>query len=205
MDAACDCPGTKETDLGRIALSQQADPVSHPRPNEQPNRVAAAAFLLLVGGLAACSPTVALDPAPDAADPACAAVSVRLPDEIDEQGTKLVERETNAQATAAWGDPAAVVLRCGVPVPPPTSALPCNTVTDRGGNSVDWLVDDSKDPIFTFTTYGRTPSVSVTIDYGVIGSASVLDALSSAVNQLPGNGHRCIGLDDLTPSATPTP
>jgi len=163
------------------------------------------AVLLLAAGLAGCSPTVALDPAADAADPACAAVSVRLPDEIDEDGTAFRQRETNAQATSAWGDPAAVVLRCGVAVPAPTSTLSCNTVVDHLGNSVDWLVDDSRAPIFTFTTYGRTPAVSVTIDYDDVGSASVLDALGEAVSWLPENGHRCVGVDDLDPSATPAP
>ena len=163
--------------------------------------IAAAAFLAL--GLAACSPTVALDPAPDAADPACAGVTVRLPDEIDEDAAKFPQRETNAQATGAWGEPTVVVLHCGVAEPPPTSELPCNTATDSAGNSIDWLVDDSDDPIFTFTTYNKKPAVSVTIDYDSIGSASVLDAISTAVSTLPENGHHCVGLDDVDPTATP--
>lgn len=165
--------------------------------------IATAAFLAL--GLAACSPTVALDPAPDAADPACAAVTVRLPDEIDEGTSKVLQRETNAQATGAWGDPTVVVLHCGVPQAAPTSDLPCNTATDDAGNSIDWLVDGSKDPIFTFTTYDRKPAVSVTIDYDSIGSASVLDAIAPAVGTLPENGHHCVGPDDVPPTATETP
>ena len=168
-------------------------------------RAVAIAAVSLALGLAACSPTVALDPAPDAADPTCADVTVRLPDEIDEGTSKFTKRETNAQATAAWGEPTVVVLHCGVPQPEPTSDLPCNTATDNAGNSIDWLVDDSQDPIFTFTTYDRAPAVSVAIDYDSIGSASVLDAISTAVSTLPQNGHHCIGIEDVTPTPTPGP
>ena len=167
--------------------------------------VLAAACFPLVAALAACTPTVALEPAAGAADPACAAVTVRLPGEIDEGTTTFVQRETNAQATGAWGDPTVVVLHCGVAQPAPTSDLPCNTVVDNVGNSIDWLVDDSQDPVFTFTTYDKAPAVSVTIDYDSIGSASVLNAISIAVSQLPENGHHCIGLDDVNPTATAAP
>ncbi len=163
--------------------------------------VAAAAFLLLTASLAACAPTVALDPAPDAADPACADVTVHLPDEIDENGTKLPQRETNAQATGAWGDPTAVVLHCGVAAPPATSDLPCPGVP---GVTVDWLLDDSQAPEYRFTTYDRTPAVSVVVDYDVVSGTTVLEALDVAVSGLPENGHHCIDAADV-PSATPIP
>lgn len=135
--------------------------------------------------LAACTPIVALEPAPLAADPACAAVSVRLPDSIAD----LPGRETNAQATGAWGDPTAVVLHCGVPTPPPTSELIC--VTPPGG-AVDWLMDDSAAPTYVFTSYGRTPAVSVAVDNTVVSGVNVLDALDVAVSQLPLDGS-CLG------------
>jgi Protein of unknown function (DUF3515) len=115
--------------------------------------IALVAPLLLV--LVACSPAVVLDAAKDAADPACAPAMVRLPDTVGE----LPSRETDAQSTAAWGTPAAVLLRCGVPSPAPTATLPCITV-----DGIDWLRDDSDDPNFVFTTYGRTPAVEVIID-----------------------------------------
>ena len=140
--------------------------------------------VLLLGtavSLTGCSAIVALEPAPDAAAPECAAVSVRLPDAIED----LARRETNAQATGAWGEPTAVVLHCGVPVPPPTSTLPC--VTPPGG-AVDWLVDDTDNPTYVFTSYGRTPAVSVVIDNTVVSGVSVLDALDVAVSQLPTSG-----------------
>ncbi|OJX63565.1 MAG: hypothetical protein BGO95_05180 [Micrococcales bacterium 73-13] len=143
---------------------------------------ALAASAVVVGvALAGCTPIVALDPAPDAASPLCAAVSVRLPDEVD----GLPARETNAQATGAWGNPTAVVLHCGVASPPPTSELPC--VTPPGG-AVDWLVDDSDAPTYVFTSYGRTPAVSVAIDNTVVSGVSVLDAIDVAVSQLPRSG-----------------
>ena len=135
--------------------------------------------------LAACAQIVALEPAADAASPECAAVSVRLPAAIG----NLAGRETNAQATGAWGDPTSVVLHCGVPVPPPTSTLLCVTVP---GGTVDWLRDDSEDPIFLFTSYGRTPAVSVAIDSTAASGLEVLDAIDNAVSQLPQEGS-CLG------------
>jgi len=145
-------------------------------------RVIGAVLLLgATASLTGCSAIVALDPAPDAALPACADVSVRLPAAIED----LARRETNAQATGAWGEPTAVVLHCGVPVPPPTSTLPCVTPPD---GLVDWLVDDSDAPTYVFTSYGRTPAVSVVLDNTVVSGVSVLDALDAAVSHLPQSG-----------------
>lgn len=143
----------------------------------------AAVAVALVG----CSPIVALEPAEDAASPDCANVTVRLPDEIG----GLAERETNAQATGAWGDPTAIILHCGLEAPAPTSELPCETVGD-----VDWLIDGSEAPNFVFTTYGRSPAVSVAIDNTVVAGRTVLEALETAVATLPETGSRCIGLDE---------
>ena len=148
----------------------------------------AAAFLPVVLGLAACAPVVALQPAERAADPACAEVTVRLPDEIG----GLEQRETNAQATGAWGEPVAVVLHCGVPAPPPTSELRC--VTTPGG-VVDWLIDDSNAPEFVFTSYGRDPAVTVVVDYEVVSGATVVSELDGAVARLPQVGS-CIGPEE---------
>jgi len=107
--------------------------------------------------LTACAPVLNLEPAEDAENTACADVIVGLRD-LDVIGD-LSARETNAQGTAAWGEPAGIILRCGVPTPPPTSESPCATVDD-----VDWLRDDTDDPNFVFTTYGRTPAIEVIID-----------------------------------------
>lgn len=141
---------------------------------------AAAGAVTLVG----CSATVSLTPAPQANDPACAAVTVRLPDSVDGQQ----RRWTDAQATGAWVDDdgrTTVILTCGLTSPAP-STLPCQSA---GG--VDWLIDDSEAPNYRFTTYGRTPAVEVYLDYDVVSARTVLDALSTAVQQLPATGAAC--------------
>lgn len=152
-----------------------------------PRVVAALGGVALLLGLAACAPTVALRPAEDAASPDCAPVSVRLPDEIGD----LPGRETNAQATGAWGDPVAVILHCGVEIPSPTAELPCYTI-----DGVDWLVDPADAPNYVFTTYGRDPAVSVVVDNEIASGRTVIEALSSAVSWLPSNGRACISVED---------
>jgi hypothetical protein len=132
-------------------------------------------------GLAGCTSTVSLDPAPHANDPGCAEVTVRLPGELG----GLPRRWTDAQATGAWGDPAAVLLTCGVEPPGPTT-LPCKTA-----NGVDWIIDDSEAPHYRVTTFGRTPAVEVYLDNEVVSSADVLDALSNIVSLLPADGSQC--------------
>lgn len=130
---------------------------------------AAIAFLLT-----ACAPTVNLEAAPLANDPACAEVSVRLPDLIDTQE----KRVTNAQATAAWGQPSVVILRCGLE-PIDVSTLSCVTAT-----GVDWLVDDSESPSYRFITFGRSPAAEVIVDSTAIAGVTALDALSSAIKNI---------------------
>ncbi|HAQ60217.1 MAG TPA: DUF3515 domain-containing protein, partial [Microbacterium sp.] len=61
-----------------------------------------AAVLVAAAGLSGCTSAVSMQPARDANDPLCAEVSVRLPASIDNQE----RRQTDAQATGAWGDPA---------------------------------------------------------------------------------------------------
>ena len=71
-------------------------------------------------GATACTGRVAtVEAAPHAADPACAPAMVAMPDALGD----LDLRPTDSQATAVWGDPAAVVLRCGAEVPGPTTDL----------------------------------------------------------------------------------
>lgn len=99
---------------------------------------------------------------------------VVLPDEL--AGYKL--RQTTSQATAVWGDPAAVVLRCGVAVPGP-STDPCVSV-----NGVDWLAAEGKNA-WTLTTYGRTPATEVLFDTNKVPSSTVLAELASAASRIP--------------------
>lgn len=163
---------------------------------------------MLAGALAAvlsgCSPIVALTPAPHANASECADVIVRLPQTVQ----SLPRRETNAQATGAWGDPAQVLLRCGVAVPT-ASDLPCVTVDGR-----DWLRDDANKPNYVFTSYGRTPAIAVVVDQSKLTPGLVLSDLSSVVAFTTPNGRKCLSVEDSlggtttpssTPSATPTP
>ena len=160
-------------------------------------------LLLLLSG---CAPVVALSPAADATNPQCANVIVHLPGAVAD----LSQRETNAQATSAWGDPAAVILRCGVTPPGPTSAQ-CATV-----KGVDWVVDDSKAPVYTFTTYGRKPAVQVVVDSRLTQGQGtiVLDQLSNAIGFIAQSAkHKCEsvlgnglgGESQVVPGPTPAP
>ncbi|WP_165067168.1 DUF3515 domain-containing protein [Marisediminicola senii] len=136
-------------------------------------------------GITGCTAAVPMEAAPDAANPTCAEVSVRLPDAIDD----LELRQTDAQATGAWGDPALVLLRCGVEVPGP-STLRCVTI-----DGVDWLVDDSVEEYGTFTTYGRDPAVQVVVDHDTSDS-NALNALAGAVGGIPADGA-CTTAEDV--------
>jgi hypothetical protein len=126
---------------------------------------------MLAMALAGCSTTVHLEPAKDANNPACAAVSVLLPDSV----AGLDRVMTDAQATGAWGDPT-IVLRCGVE-PPAPSELVCTTI---GG--VDWLVLDQEEERQRLVTYGREPAVEVNIRRGEqIDFQAVVDTISSSI------------------------
>lgn len=148
--------------------------------------VSAAALLSVT--LAGCATAVALEPADDAANPGCAEVIVRLPDALGEQ--KL--RETNAQGTGAWGDPATVLLRCGVEVPGPTT----QQCVEVGG--IDWIVDDADKPKFRFTTYGRTPATEVIVDYDKASASALID-LVGAISPIPAE-NRCTDVSDVLPA-----
>ncbi|KQZ08624.1 hypothetical protein ASD23_09470 [Agromyces sp. Root1464] len=148
--------------------------------------VVAAAMLVLTG----CSQAVPIESAPLASDPDCAAVVVRLPDALaKDTEAEQQQRETNAQGTGAWGEPASVVLRCGAEAPGPT--------TDRcvSVNGVDWVIDESEAPNYLFTTYGRTPAVEVLVDNDVVSGTTVISELSSAVSVIPADGG-CTTIDE---------
>jgi hypothetical protein len=110
----------------------------------------------------------------DANNPGGADVIVRLPDGVDGQE----RRTTNAQSTAAWGNPTTVILRCGIE-PVEISTLPCVTASD-----VDWLVDESAKPSFRFISFGRDPAVEVIVDSENAVGVNVLESLSPAVQTI---------------------
>lgn len=152
-------------------------------------RLALATGALILLTVTGCSSTVALKPAPDANNPACAEVTVRLPDAIGE----LDRRWTDAQATGAYGDPTGVIVACGVEVPGPTAALQCVTL-----EGVDWLVDESQAPKMRMTTYGRDPAVQVFVDTTIIGANEVLanSKLVAGIRTIPAE-RACIAADEL--------
>jgi hypothetical protein len=135
--------------------------------------------------LAGCSATIPTTVATHATDPVCADVVLATPDEL----SGLARRDTNAQATTAWGEPgAAIVLRCGVePLGPTTDR--CVTVEATDGTSVDWVVTqgdtDSDDVDATFVTYGRVPAVEITVPAAVreLHSTSMLIDLGPAISR----------------------
>lgn len=146
-----------------------------------------AALAVTVLALAGCTQIVALSPAEDAKNAACAEVVVRLPEQV----AGFEQRKTDAQGTGAWGDPTAIILYCGVPVPDPTSELPCRTV-----DGVDWLIDDSEAPNYILTTYGRDPAIQVIVDNERVGGGSVATDLAPVIRLIPAD-RQCISPDDL--------
>lgn len=101
--------------------------------------------------------TVSLEPAPDAANPVCAYALVAMPETL----TGFPQRETTAQATTAWGDPATIVLKCGVSVSEPVSD-PCVEV-----NGIDWILrpqeaesDPAKAASATASSHNTAPANS---------------------------------------------
>ena len=129
------------------------------------------AFVLVLAG---CAPVVPLEPAEQANNPECAEIMVRLPDEL----AGLPERRVNAQSTAAWGEPTAVILRCGLE-PVEISPLLCVSASD-----IDWLVDESKAPRYRFISYARSPATEVIVDSTVVAGVTVLEELAASIGVL---------------------
>ena len=142
----------------------------------------------LAAVLGGCTGTVALEPAELANEVDCAEISVRMPDTV----AGLERRTTNAQATAAWGDPTAVIYRCGLP-PIGVTSLPCFTV-----EGVDWLLDESNAPQFVFLSYGRSPVTEIIVDPELAGVAGVdvLRELSPAVSAIEPT-QQCLAATDV--------
>ena len=125
--------------------------------------------------LGGCAVVVPVEVAPNATEPVCASVVLAMPDSL---GDGLPQRDTTAQATTAWGDPAAsVVLRCGVDQPPeysPVSEL--QTV-----NGVDWLAVEA-DGGFVFYATGREAWVEVRVPTAYAPEVNPLVDLAAAVS-----------------------
>ncbi len=155
-------------------------------------------LVLTALGLTGCGAgAVNLEPAPDAANPTCAYALVAMPDTV----SGLAQRETTAQATTAWGDPSAVILKCGVELGTAPVSDTCVSV-----NGVDWIVKPADEELATAAeqtatgtwvaeTFGRDPAVQVTFDADRVSSSTVLAEVSSAVAQIP-QQMQCTNVDD---------
>ncbi|WP_223690229.1 DUF3515 domain-containing protein [Leifsonia poae] len=153
--------------------------------------ILATAVLALTG----CTPIVSLDAAAGSNAVGCAEISVRLPDTVGGEA----QRETDAQATSAWGDPAVILLRCGVPPIGPTTK-PCITV-----NGVDWvLMNDPADKSLVYQTFGRTPATEVIINHvSGVSDTVVLPDLASAIATVK-QTQKCLATKDADPASSPT-
>ena len=145
-------------------------------------RILTSALVLCAGLVTGCAATVNIEAAEFANSPNCANLIVRLPQSV----AGLDQRTVNAQASAAYGNPVAVIIRCGLPTPPP-SPLPCYTI-----DQVDWLRDDSDSPNFVFTTYGLDPATEVIVDSAAVSGTQVLQEISRAVGTQSAPFARCL-------------
>ncbi|KQP54493.1 hypothetical protein ASF51_14335 [Agreia sp. Leaf283] len=152
----------------------------------------------MVVGLSACTQTVSLEPAESAADPACADIIVSLPLVLPSDADNQDIRQTDAQATAAWGSPASILLRCGIAPQGPTT-LPCLSV-----NGIDWVEDSSDAPKYRYVTYGRVPTTEVILDSEVVSGTSTLVDLGPAISKIP-QTNKCLGAEDTLDIPTDAP
>ncbi|WP_072312987.1 DUF3515 family protein [Agrococcus sp. Marseille-P2731] len=145
-------------------------------------RILAAAVALLA--LTGCASTVSLPVADEAADPGCAGVIVSLPPVIGDESLPdpLERRDTSSQGTAAWGDPSAMTLRCGMPEPAPSTQR-CTGIQVGIDSEVHWLEVAQEESVWTFVSYGRSPATEVVVDTNVVSAITALEAVSSAVDR----------------------
>ena len=161
------------------------------------SRTASGALLIVAAlTLSGCAGTVPLEPGPESNAVECAEVMVSLPDTV---GVVALERRTtNAQSTAAWGEPAAVIYRCGLPEQGPSN-LPCFDV-----DGVDWLLDESASPRYVFTTYAREPVTEIIVDITYIAGADAVRELSPLV-AVSEPTARCLAATDVFGGGTVSP
>ncbi|MFH8347797.1 DUF3515 family protein [Streptomyces sp. NPDC018045] len=142
------------------------------------------AALAAAGGLAFAlrSPAPEIESAPNAGHPLCGDIARHYPPEL------LGKNRTEAEGAgvAVWGD-SAVVLRCGMAPPPPTTD-PCLNV-----NGVDWVLraGASSESEKVLVTYGREPAVEVTVTDAQASAGDGLVDLGDAVRRIP-QEHKCL-------------
>ncbi|REK86417.1 DUF3515 domain-containing protein [Streptomyces inhibens] len=126
------------------------------------------------------SPTFGVEPAAKGGAPECTRIAKDYPDRLNGQ-----ERDhTDLPGVAAWGG-GAVVLRCGLTPPRPTTDA-CVNVDD-----VDWVLREAKsqDGRKLLITYGRHPAVEATISGQGSGIDVLLVELSKTVKPIRQHEH----------------
>jgi len=142
------------------------------------------------GAVRADAPT----PLPGKAETACRALRAALPDRVMEDGRR--EMSPESEWTAAWGDPA-IVLRCGVGLPPsmrvsdPDEIDP-ELVNEVTVNDVRWAFEKIDGGV-RFTTVYREANVEVVVPKKFAEPAAplvdVADAVLRAVPATLGDGE----------------
>ncbi|WP_446665470.1 DUF3515 family protein [Flexivirga sp. B27] len=137
--------------------------------------------LTLTASLAACGDdTVKATPADNASNPLCAKVAQHWPTTVSNQKSRKVS--TDSPTVHAWGDPA-IIARCGVTPPRPTSTG-CVSV-----DGIDWVGSKLSDG-GRYVTYGRTPAIEVLVPTKY-NSLPPLGAFTAAAKQIKQGPHRC--------------
>ena len=130
---------------------------------------------------AGCSRAVGVSVPARGSDPACTAAAAVWPPDVS--GRTPVSTDPTSPAVRAYGDPA-VVARCGVPTPGPTTD-DCLTV-----NGVDWVATPLTDGT-RFVTYGRDPAIEVLVPKGPVPEGSLLPVFTASAQALPSTGRHC--------------
>jgi hypothetical protein len=131
--------------------------------------------------LSACSSAVEVSVPADGSGEACTVAARQWPDVVS--GMERRETSPTAPAVAAWGDPA-VVARCGVPAPGPTSTE-CVEV-----DGVGWIPEPLADGT-RFTSFGTDPAVEVLVPDRYAPEPLLLPAFGGVASALPANGLEC--------------
>jgi hypothetical protein len=138
--------------------------------------------LLTVAG---CGSASTVEPAPNAGAGACKSLIGRVPRTV----LGAPRNTLDVTGAASWGDPA-VVLRCGVTPPGPT--------TDRcvEANGLDWVFSETK-TTYQFVSYGRNPAIEVRVPASIdrTEAPNALIDLADAVRPIAVT-TKCVGLDE---------
>ncbi len=148
-----------------------------------PTALVTSATLVVLASAGCSTPAGDPPPAPQASAAACTQALAAAPALILDQARTPV----STAGALAWGDPA-IVLRCGLPEPAP-STLTCLEV-----NGIDWVIDETKDPM-TAVSYGRSPAAELRVpaSYGASALPSALVDATPIAQALPATDRACIG------------